>query len=119
MGVHGNCILISSRAKFARRLYLKLISIELIKSSCFDFALSNCPSDIINLFLSVNVLLYDVHTILVHHFMLFFRILSQKEKFYIKRKYSTQSNCLTFVYLFYVGWTYILTGSLYIKVVSQ
>ena len=36
-----------------------------------------------NLFLSTNVLLFDVFNILIHHFMLFFSILSQKEKFYV------------------------------------
>ena len=34
---------------------------------------------------------FDVLTILINHFVLFFGILSQKEKFYIKRKNNTQS----------------------------
>ena len=36
-----------------------------------------------NLFLSTNVLLFDVPTILIRHLVLFFSILSQKEKFYV------------------------------------
>ena len=49
-----------------------------------------------NLFLSTHVLLFDVLTILIHHFVLFFSILSQKEKFYVKRKNNTKSNCMIF-----------------------
>ena len=46
--------------------------------------------------LSTNVLLFDVLTILIHHFVLFFSILSQKEKFYVKRKKNTQLIALFF-----------------------
>ena len=49
-----------------------------------------------NLFLSTNVLLFDVYTILKHHLVLFFSILSQKKKFYVKTKNSTQSSCMIF-----------------------
>ena len=55
-----------------------------------------CRMDKWNLFLSTNVLLFDVLTILIHHFVLFFSILSQKEKFHVKRKNNTQSNCMIF-----------------------
>ena len=51
-GVHGKYILIYSRAKFTRLLYLKLMLIWLIKSFYFDFLLSHCPSDIIHYFLT-------------------------------------------------------------------
>ena len=39
-----------------------------------------------DLFLSTNVLFFDALTILIHHSVLFFSILSQKEKFSVKRK---------------------------------
>ena len=39
--------------------------------------------------------------------MLFFSILSQKEKFYVKNKSNTQSSCMIFFFVFYVEWTYI------------
>ena len=45
-----------------------------------------CRIDKWNLFLSTNVLLFDVLNILILHFVLFFSILSRKEKFYVKRK---------------------------------
>ena len=45
-----------------------------------------CLMDKWDLFLSTNVLLFDVFTVLIHYFVLFFSILSQKEKFYVKRK---------------------------------
>ena len=73
-----------------------------MKSFYFDFALPNCPSDIIHLFLSTNVLLFDILTILIHYFVLLFCIFSQKEKFYVKRKNSTQSSCMMFFFVFYV-----------------
>ena len=66
-----------------------------------------CRMDKWNLFLSTNVLLFDTPTILIHHFVLLFSILSKKEKFYVKRKRNTQSSCMTFFFVFYVGWTYI------------
>ena len=47
-----------------------------------------------NLFLSANVPLFDALTISIYHFVLFFGILSQKDKFYIKRKNNTQSRCI-------------------------
>ena len=69
-----------------------------------------------NLFLSTNVLLFYVLTILIHYFALLFSILSQK-KHYVKRKYSVKLH--DFFFVFFVGWTYISRGSLFIKVVSQ
>ena len=93
----GKYIPISSRATFIRFFfYLKLMLILLIKSFYFVFSLSNCPSDIIHLFLRTNVHLFNVLTILIHHFMLFFSILSQKEKFYVKRKNNIQSSYINF-----------------------
>ena len=65
--------------------------------------------------LCINVPLFDVLTILIHHFVLFYSILSQKEK----TENNTQSSCMVFFFVFYVGWAYILRGSLFIKVVSQ
>ena len=55
-----------------------------------------CRMEKCNLFLGTNVLLVDFLTILIHHFVLFFSILSQKEKFYVKRKNNTQSSCIVF-----------------------
>ena len=55
-----------------------------------------CRMDKWNLFLSTYVLLFDILTILIHHFVLFFSFLSQKEKFYVKRKNNTQSRCIIF-----------------------
>ena len=52
--------------------------------------------DKMNLFLSANILLFDVLTILIHYFVLLFSILSQKKKFYVKRKKNTQSSCMIF-----------------------
>ena len=49
-----------------------------------------------NLFLSTNVLLFDVLTILIHNFVLFLSILSQKEKLYVKGKSNDQSSCMIF-----------------------
>ena len=46
-----------------------------------------------------NVLLFDVLIILMHHFVLFFNIRSQKEKFYVKRKNNTQLNCMIFFHI--------------------
>ena len=48
------------------------------------------------LLLSTHVLLFDVLTILIHYFVLFFRILIQKEKFYVKKKNNTQSSSMIF-----------------------
>ena len=45
-----------------------------------------CRMDKWNLFVSTNVLLFDVLTILINRFVLFFSILSQKQKFYVKGK---------------------------------
>ena len=42
-----------------------------------------CQMDKYNLFLSTNILLCYVLTILIHHFVLFFSVLSQKNKFYV------------------------------------
>ena len=71
-----------------------------------------------NLHKCTNILLFDVLTILMHHSVLFFSIFRQKEKFYVKRKNSGQSSCMIF-FTFYVGWTHLWRGSLFIKVVSQ
>ena len=49
-----------------------------------------------NLFLSTNVLLFDAFVILIHHFVLFFSVLRQKEKLYVKRKHNIQSSCMIF-----------------------
>ena len=71
-----------------------------------------------NLFLSTNVLLFDVLTILIQHFAFFFSVLSQKEKFYVKRKGNTRSGCM--IRLPILCWMDIfLRGSLFVKVVSQ
>ena len=77
-----------------------------------------CRMDKWNLFLSANVHLFDVFTILIHHFVLSFSILSQNEKYYVKRKNKTQSSCMI-SFVFHVGRTYILRGALFIKVESQ
>ena len=71
-----------------------------------------------NFVLSTNVFSFDVLTILIHHFALCFSILSQEQKFYVKRKNNTQSSCMIF-FTFYVGWTHFLRASLFMKVVSQ
>ena len=55
-----------------------------------------CRIDKWNLFLSTNVLLFDVLNILILHFVLFFSILSRKEKFYVKRKSNSWSSCMIF-----------------------
>ena len=55
-----------------------------------------CRMDKWNLFLSTNVLSFNVLTILIHHFVLFFSILSQKEKFYVKRRNNTRSSYMIF-----------------------
>ena len=64
--------------------------------------------DQLDLFLSTNVLLFEVLTILMHHVVLFFSIFCQKNKIYVKKKNNTLSSCKTFFFVFYVGWTYIL-----------
>ena len=71
-----------------------------------------------NLFLSTNILLSDVLTILIHHFVLFFSIPSQKEKFMSNGK-TILSQAALFFFVVYVGWTCFLRGSLFIKVVLQ
>ena len=55
-----------------------------------------CRIDKWNVFLSTNIILFDVLIILIHHFVLFFSILSQKEKLYVKRKSNIQSSYLIF-----------------------
>ena len=80
-----------------------------------------CRMDKWNFILSTNVLSFDVLTILIHHFVLCFSILSQEEKCRRekrKRKNNAQSSCMIF-FTFYVGWTHFLRGSLFMKVVSQ
>ena len=119
---HGKCTLKSSRTKFTRLCYLKLILIQLIISFYFDFYLSiKLPHQTITqLLLSTNVLLFDALTIWIQYFVLFFSILSQKKnkKIYVKRKNNIPSSCMIFL-VFYMGWTYILRGSLFIQVVPQ
>ena len=71
-----------------------------------------------NLFLSTNVLSFEVLTILTLFCVILQypqskrEILRQKEKQYSVKLHD-------FFCVFYVGWTYILRGSLFIKVVSQ
>ena len=61
-------------------LYFKLERIFFFKfPNIFQDIL--CRMDKWNLVLSTNVLLFDVLTILIQYFALFFSILSQKEKF--------------------------------------
>ena len=59
-----------------------------------------CGMDKWNLILTTNVLLFDVLTILIHHFVLFFSILSQRKKIDVKRKNNTQSSYIFFVLYF-------------------
>ena len=84
-----------------------------------------CRMEKLDLLWGTNVLLFDVLTISIGHFVLFFSILSQKKKkkFYLKKKNNTQSSCLIFFFIFYVlifffifyvGWTYILLEGLII-----
>ena len=42
------------------------------------------------------MLLFDIFIILIHQFVFPFSVLSQKEKFYVKRKNNTQSSCMIF-----------------------
>ena len=64
---------------------------------CYVFPQSIlCWMDKCNLFLSTNVLLFSVSTILIHHSMHFFSALSQKKLFYLKIKNNTQSSCIIF-----------------------
>ena len=74
-----------------------------------------CRMDKLDLFLNKNVLLFDVLTILIHHFVLFFSISSQKNKFYVKKEKQFSVKLHDFFFVFYVGWTYILRASLLIK----
>ena len=73
--------------------------LELIKKVFFQSTL--CRMDKWNLLLITNVLLFDVISILIHHFVLLFNILSQIEKFYVKRKINTQSSCMIFFRILY------------------
>ena len=102
---------VSLNFKLERILFLK-------KNSPKVFQCMSCRMDIWNLFFSTNVLLFNVLTISIRRFVLFFSILSQNKKFYDKRKNNTQSSSMV-LFLFYVEWTYILRGSLFIKVESQ
>ena len=107
---------------FLRILYFPCYvrtSLKILKKFPRIFLRILCRMDKWNLFLSTNVLSFDVLTILIHHLVLFFSIISQKEKFCVKKKNNTQSSCMIFFLEFYVGWTYTLRGSLFIKVVSQ
>ena len=60
-----------------------------------------CLMDKCNLFLSTSILLFDVLTILVHYFLLFFNSSCQKKKFSVKRKNNTQSSCMIFFEILY------------------
>ena len=59
-----------------------------------------------NLFLGTNVLLFDVLTILVHHFVLFCSILSQKKRSFMSKRKPIVSQAPRFLFVFYVGWTF-------------
>ena len=61
-----------------------------------DFSKQFSRMDKCSLFLKNNVLLFDVLTISVLHFVLFFSILSQKNNFYVKGKNNIQSSCMIF-----------------------
>ena len=71
-----------------------------------------------NLFLSTNVLSFDVLTILIHHFVLFFRILSQTKKINVKRNSSTQSSCMIF-FPYFMSNGHIFQTRYLFKVLSQ
>ena len=73
-----------------------------------------CPMGKCRLFLSTNLFYFLI--ILIHHFLLFFSIFIQKKKCQKEKQYSVK---LHDFFMFYVGWTYVLKGSLFIKVVSQ
>ena len=114
-GVYGKCLLISSRGKFAETSLSK-IDINLISQ---EFLFWLCP---MKLSIGHNSLILKHKCVFIwcsYHFVLFFSILSQKEKFYVKQKHNNHSSCMVIFFVFYVGWTYILRGSLLIKVVSQ
>ena len=73
-----------------------------------------------SLFLGTNVLLFDVLTISIPHFVLFFSILSQKNRNLMSKVSATlRQAALLYFLLFYVRWTYILRGSLSIKVILK
>ena len=52
----------------------------------------------------IKLLLFDFLITIIHHFVLFFRILSRKKKFYVKRKKQYSVNLHYFFFVFYVGW---------------
>ena len=54
----------------------------------------SCRSDKWNLFLSTNVLLFDVFTILTQNFVLFFSIISQKRNFMSKEHICKEAHYL-------------------------
>ena len=66
-----------------------------------------------------NVLLFDVPTILIRHFVLFFSIFSQKEKFYVKRRNNSYSPCMIFFFHILCRMNIFLRVLLFIKAVSQ
>ena len=70
-----------------------------LKKNLKDFQSILCRINKWNLFLSTIVLLFDVLNILILHFVLFFSIFSQKEKFYVKRKNNSQSSCMIFFHI--------------------
>ena len=78
---------------FGIRTYQKKKKVEKIPE-IFQSIL--CGMDKWNLILTTDVLLFDVLTILIHHFVLFFSILSQRKKFDVKRKNNTQSSYIIF-----------------------
>ena len=65
-----------------------------------------CRMDKYNLFLSTNIILLYVATILIDHFLLFFSNFSQRIKFYVKRKNDTQSSCMT-IFSYFMSDRYI------------
>ena len=69
-------MLVSSRNKITKNSLSKM-DIDIINH---EFLFLLC------LLLCTNVLLLDVLIILIHHSVLFFSILSQKEKIYVERK---------------------------------
>ena len=68
---------------------------KIFKAYCVGWI--NC-----NLLLSTNVLFFDVHTNLIHRFVLLFSILS-KTKILCQKGKNTQSSCMIF-FVFYIGW---------------
>ena len=118
-GFYGKCILISSIGKFSQTSLSK-IDIDIINQELLFWLCHVKLSIRHNSFIrKCKCAFIWCSYILKHHFVLFFIILSQKEKFYIKKKNNTQTSYANSFFIFYVRWTHILRGSLFIKVVSQ